>query len=55
MLSLLQLLVSEVAAHRRVAELIDATGEVLASHADRAPFPVLQIALFDKTPLLHRP
>ena len=55
MLTLLQLLLSEVAAHHRVAVLVNAIGEVLAGHADHAAFPVLQVALVDKTPLLHQP
>ena len=54
MLTLLQLLLPEVAAHHRVAVLVDAIGEVLAGHADHAAFPVLQVALVDKTPLLQR-
>ena len=37
-LTLLQLALSEVAAHHRVAVLIDAVGEVLAGHADHADF-----------------
>ena len=36
MLTLLQLLLTEVAAHHRVAVLVDAVGEVLAGHTDRA-------------------
>ena len=53
MLSLLQLLLPEVAAQHRVAVLIDAIGEVLACHADHAAFPVLQVAVVDEIPLLH--
>ena len=55
MLTLLQLLPPEVAAHHRVAVLVDAVNEVLAGHADHAAFPVLQVALIDEIPLLHRP
>ena len=55
MLTLLELLVSEVAAHHRVAVLIDAIDEVLAGHADHAAFPVLQVSIVDKIPLLHDP
>ena len=53
MLTLLELLLPEVAANSRVAVLIDAISEVLAGHADHATFPVLQIALVDVVPLLH--
>ena len=52
-LTLLQLALSEVAAHHRVAVLVDPIGEVLAGHADHAAFPVLQVALVDKIPFLH--
>ena len=44
----------EVAAHLRVAVLVDATGEVLAGHADHTAFPVLQSSLINEVPLLHR-
>ena len=53
MLSLLQLLLPEVAAHHRVAVLVDAIDEVLAGHADHAALPVLQLAFIDIAPLLH--
>ena len=52
-LPLLQLLLPEVAAHHRVAVLVDAIGEVLAGHADHAAFPVLQVSLINEIPLLH--
>ena len=55
MLSLLQLLLPVVAAHHRVAVLLNAIGEVLASHTDHSAFPVLQVAVIEKIPLLHRP
>ena len=55
MLALLQLLLPEVAAHHRVAMLVNAINEVLAGHADHAPFPVLQVAVVDEIPLLHHP
>ena len=55
MLTLLQLLLPEVASQHRVAVLVNAIGEVLAGHANHSTFPVLQVALVDKTPLLHRP
>ena len=42
-LTLLQLLLPEVAAHHRVAVLVDAIGEVLAGHTDHATFPFLQV------------
>ena len=54
-LALLQLLLPEVAAHHRVAMLVNAIGEVLAGHADHPALPVLQVALVDKIPLLHQP
>ena len=53
MLSLLQLLLPEVASHHRVAVLVDAINEVLAGHADHAAFPVLQVAVIDEIPLVH--
>ena len=55
MLTLLQLLLPEIAAHHRVAVLVDAIGEVLAGHADNATFPVLQVAVIDEIPLLDSP
>ena len=55
MLSLLQLLLPEVAAHHRVAVLVDAISEVLAGHANDAAFPVLQVAVIDEIPLLQYP
>ena len=53
--ALLQLPLPEVATHHRVAELIDAIGEVLAGHADHAAFPVLQVALVNAIPILNNP
>ena len=44
MLTLLQLFLPEVAAHHRVAVLVDAISEVLAGHTDHPAFPVLQVA-----------
>ena len=55
MLPLLQPLLPEVAAHHRVAVLVDAIGEVLAGHTDHGAFPVLQAAVVERAPLLHRP
>jgi len=52
-LPLLQLLLPEVAAHHRVAVLIDAIDEVLAGHADHASLPVLQVAVIEEVPLLQ--
>jgi len=54
-LTLLQLLLPEVAAHHRVAVLVNAIGEVLAGHADHAAFPILQVALAYEAPLLRNP
>mgnify|MGYP001173605650 CR=1 FL=1 len=54
MFALLQLPLPEVAAHHRVAVLIDAIGEVLAGHADHSAFPSLQVALVNEIPILHR-
>ena len=50
---MLQLLLSEVAAHHRVAVLVDPIREVLTGHAGHAAFPVLQVSLVDVVPLLH--
>ena len=49
----MQLLLPEVAAHHRVAVLVDAIDEVLPSHADHAALPVLQLAFIDAAPLLR--
>ena len=54
-LPLLQLLLPEIAAHHRVAVLVDSVGEVLAGHADHATLPVLQVTVIDEIPLLHHP
>ena len=54
-LPLLQLLLPEVAAQHRVAVLVDAIDEVLAGHTDHTAPPVLQVAVIDEIPLLHRP
>ena len=45
----------EVAAQHRVAMLVNAIDAVLAGNADQAACPVLQVALVDRTPLLHPP
>ena len=52
-LTLLQLLLLEVAAHYRVAVLVDEIGEVLAGHAGHADLPVLQVSVVDKIPRLN--
>ncbi|AII49806.1 hypothetical protein KR52_11750 [Synechococcus sp. KORDI-52] len=51
--TLLKLSLSEAAAHKRVAVLVNAIGEVLTGHADHTPFPALQFTLFKEVPLLH--
>ena len=48
MLTLLQLLLPEIATHLRIAVLIDAIGEVLAGRADHASLPSLQASIVDK-------
>ena len=50
MLSLLELLLPEVAAHHRVAVLVYAIGEVLAGHARHASPPALQFSFLDVVP-----
>ena len=50
---MLELLLPEVAAHHRVAVLVDAISEVLAGHADDATAPSLQLSLVDEIPLLQ--
>ena len=52
-LPLLQLFLPEVASDHCVAVLVDAIGEVMAGHADHAPFPVLQVAFVDEVPVVH--
>ena len=49
---MLELALPEVAAHHRVAVLIDAI-KVLAGHADHIAFPVLQVSFVDKVSLIH--
>ena len=53
MLTLLQLLLPEVASHHGSAVLVDSIDEVLAGHADHAAFPSLQVAVVHEAPLLH--
>ena len=50
----MELLLPEVAAHHRVAVLIDAINEVLAGHTDHASLPSLQVSIVHKTPFLHQ-
>ena len=52
MLPLPELLLSEIAAHHRVAAPVNAIGEVLAGHTDHPAFPALQVAVIDGFPLL---
>ena len=52
-MTLLELFLPEVAAHDCVAMLVNAIGEVLASHADHAAFPALQVSFLDVVPFLH--
>ena len=53
MLPLWRRLLRDVAAHYRVAVLVDLVGELLSDHADHTAFPVLQVSLVDEKPLLH--
>ena len=53
-ITLLELLLSEIAGHHRSAVSIHAIGEVLASQTDPGSFPVLKLPLVDKLPLPHR-
>ena len=50
---MLQRLLSEIAANHRVAVLIGAIGEVLASHANLSAFPDLQFSFLDLVLFLH--
>ncbi len=54
MLALLELLLSELAAHKRVAALVHSVGEVLAGHADPCSLPVLKLQVVNESPLPHR-
>lgn len=54
MLSLLELLLLEVASKDRVAVLINAVREVLASHTDDSPFPYQEFPVINEIPLLHQ-
>jgi hypothetical protein len=54
-IALLELLLTEVASNHRSAVSIHAIGEVLTSQADPGSFPVLQLPLIHKIPLLHHP
>jgi hypothetical protein len=52
-LALLQLLLADVAAKKRVAVLVDAVGEVLTGHADGSATPPLQFPFVNEWPILH--
>ncbi len=52
-ITLTQLFLAGVAAHQRVAMLVDAVGEVLAGHAKAGTFPTLQVPIVDEAPILH--
>ena len=52
-MTLLKLFLSEVAADHRSAVAVHSVGEVLASHADHAAFPALQVSFLDVVPFLH--
>ena len=54
MLALLELLLSELAAHKRVAVLVHSVGEVLAGHADPCSLPALKLQVVNESPLLQR-
>ncbi len=54
-ITLLELLLPEVAGHHRSAVGIHVISEVLTSQADPGSFPVLQLFLIHKIPLPHRP
>ena len=55
MVTLLELLLPQVAGHHRSAVSIHAISEVLTSQADPGSFPVLKLPLIDKIPLLDNP
>ena len=55
MVSLLELLLSELAGHHRSAGRIHSIGEVLAGQANPSPLPVLKLTCVDVLPLVHIP
>ena len=55
MVSLLELLLSELAGHHRSAGRIHSIGEVLAGQANPSPLPVLKLTCVDVLPLVHNP
>ena len=55
MVSLLELLLSELAGHHRSAGRIHSIGEVLAGQANPSPLPVLKLTGVDVFPLVHDP
>ena len=52
-ITLTQLLLTNIAAHQSAAVLIDSVSEVLAGHAKTGTLPALQILILHKAPLLH--
>ena len=53
MVSLLELLLSELAGHHCSAGRIHSIGEVLAGQANPSPLPVLKLTCVDVLPLVH--
>ncbi len=53
MVSLLELLLSELAGHHRSAGRIHSIGEVLAGQANPSPLPALKLTCVDVFPLVH--
>ena len=53
--ALLKLLLSGVAAEKRLAELIDVTAKVLTGHANASSLPALKASVVNKAPFLHTP
>lgn len=54
-LTLLQLLLSQVAGNKPSAVSVHSISKVLKSHTRLAAFPSEQLLLIDKAPLLHQP
>ena len=52
-ITLTQLLLTNIAAHQSAAVLIDSVSEVLAGHAKTGTLPALQVVILHKAPLLH--
>jgi len=53
--ALLKLLLSGVAAEKRLAELIDVIAKVLTGHANASSLPALKVSVVNKAPFLHTP